>query len=305
MSNWLEIKAAYRPLADAIQQGRDPTAAWTGFRSAVDACAEKPPYHLQLFLDLLDEARGERPRSQVRILDHGCGGALTLLFLLANGYEGIHGVDIGGWCESFNAFLNDRLGLKGQRFFVYDGETLPFDDDYFDFVFSTQVVEHIHPDVLDSYYAEEGRTLAPGGMAYHQVPHRLVPYDSHTQTWLLHYLPRSLWLAILRRMGQDMTVPEGHLFLRWPWVHRKLVRRYLGHCEIRTMKRFMGLSDLSDYDGPKGLRRLLGQLLAIPVLGWLGRKLLANLVMLDTVSRVPAITASAEGPAAVRESDQR
>jgi SAM-dependent methyltransferase len=164
---------------------------------------------------------------------------------------------------------------------------LPFADRMFDFVFSQQVLEHVRPDALEVYYREERRVMRPSAIAYHQVPHRLVPYDSHTRTWLIHYLPRPLWLGILRRMGRNMLVPETALFLRWPWVHRRLVRRHLGTCEDRTLIRFASVSDLSDYDGPRGLRRRLARFLDLPVVGTAVRRLLPNFVMLDTVSRVP------------------
>ncbi len=286
MSSWQDIRQSYVELSLACLSGEDLKDSWENFYEVAAASATNPPYHLQILLTILEEARGGRSKSEIVILDHGCGGCVSLLYLMARGYEGIHGVDLGGDCESWNRLLNEHLNLKGTRFFLYDGKNLPFDDGKFHFVFSNQVIEHIHDDVLDAFYSEERRVLAAGGMAYHQVPHRLSPYDSHTRTWFIHYLPRQIWLGILRRMGQDMTTPEHHLFLRWPSVHRRLARHHLGHVEDRTMERFMGNSELRDYEGPKGLRSFVMHLLNIPVLGWFGRKALVNFVMLDTVSRV-------------------
>lgn len=200
---------------------------------------------MQLILQTLAEVSATR-KADILILDHGCGGGRALLCLLAIGF---HGVDVGGDCEDWNRFLNNQLGLSGKRFFVYDGTSLPFSSRAFDFVFSQQVLEHVAPAVLENYYSEERRVMKPGGIAYHQVPHRLVPYDSHTQTWLIHYLPRRLWLGVLRRRGHNMLVPETALFLRWPWEHRRLLRRHLGSYEDRTMSRFMGVRDLSDRAG--------------------------------------------------------
>ncbi len=297
MSHWEKIKAAHLKLYMTCRDEGDIASAWKAFEGTVKGAAEKPPYHLHLVMDMLDELADGKRKSKIRILDHGCGGSLTLLYLLTSGYEEIHGVDIGGYCESLNRLLNGHLGLKKKRFFVYDGRQLPFEDDSFDFIFSSQVVEHIRSNVLENYYAEEGRTLVSGGMAYHQVPHRLAPYDSHTRTWFIHYLPRNIWLSILRILGQDMTVPEQALFLRWPWVHRELAKRYLGSCEDRTMKRFIGLSDMTDYDGPTRLRRLLGQMLRIPVVRDISGLVLKNFVMLDTVSRKPLSATSGVGQA--------
>lgn len=191
----------------------------------------------------------------------------------------------GATCERWNRLLRDRFGIDEPRFRVYGGAVLPFADDAFDVVFSQQVLEHVRPDVLHDYYREEHRVLRPGGYAYHQVPHRLVPYESHTRKWLLHYLPRRTWLALLRRSGQDMTTAETALFLRWPWAHRRLARAHLGDCRDLTLDRIMGPIDLENYDGPRGLRGLLVQVLRVPILGRLCGRAVRNFVMLDTVSR--------------------
>ena len=289
---WNDIKKAHHSLAMVCREGGDIAVAWRDFEATVKRSADDPPFNFRALTGLLEEIGGSRTKSDIRILDHGCGSALWLLYLLANGYRGIHGIDVGGHCDSLNRLMRDHLGLKDKRFFLYDGSKLPFDDDQFDIVFSTQVIEHIAPDVLENYYAEERRVLAPGGMAYHQVPHRLVPYDSHTRTWFIHYLPRPVWLAILSAMGRDPDFARNQLFLRWPWVHRRLARRHIGTCDDRTMARFMSLTDLSGYDGPRGLRRFVRSLLALPGVGWLGQKLLANFVMLDTISRTPTVSAS-------------
>lgn len=287
MSNWGDIKQAYADLSAALQGSGDFEQAWNIFSSVAVESEQNPPYHLRILLELLNDVQSGRRRQDVTILDHGCGGAVSLLYLLALGYEGIHGVDVGGACEDWNRLTNEHLGLKGQRFFIYDGSTLPFRNDTFDFIFSNQVIEHLEDHVLEAFYSEEGRVLVPGGMAYHQVPHRLVPYDSHTRTWFIHYLPRSIWLRILRAMGRDSETAVKHLFLRWPSTHRRFARLHLGCVEDRTMDRFIGVTDLSYFEGPRALRRSLGVLVAMPGLGPIVQKLFANFVMLDTVSKLP------------------
>ncbi|MEN8198308.1 MAG: class I SAM-dependent methyltransferase, partial [Pseudomonadota bacterium] len=216
--------------------------------------------------------------------DHGCGSGATLLYLLARGYTGIHGVDVGGACAGWNTLLAAEYGIEQPRFFVYDGKRLPLGDESIDLVFSQEVLEHVAPDVIDSYYGEEARVLRPGGIAFHQVPHRLAPYDSHTGTWLLHYLPRPAYLAIHRRFGEKADFVENQLFLRWPWVHRRAMRRHFGGCSDLTLDRLQALDRLDYYDGPAGLRRFVGQAVRTPVIGVPAGFLLKNLVMLDTLS---------------------
>ena len=93
-------------------------------------------------------------------------------------------------------------------------------------MYSQQVLDHVADDVLEAFYAEEARVLRPGGIAYHQVPHRLVSYDSHTKTWFVHYLPGPLRRPLFRALGRDPDVVQELVRLRWPWEHKSRARRY-------------------------------------------------------------------------------
>ena len=211
---------------------------------------------------------------------------MTLLYLAASGYTDISGVDVGdSICERWNRLTSEALGHKDQRFFVYDGHRLPFEDRSFDFVFSQEVLEHVSSDVLSDYYGEEHRVLDANGMAMHSVPHRLAPFDSHTRTWFLHWLlPREQWIAALKMMGKDVATAEAALFLRWPWVHKSLAMRHFGHVEDRTMDRLRDLDDFDYYDGPVRLRQILSFLFRLPVAGGLFGAVLSRFMMMDTIS---------------------
>ena len=281
--SWQTIKSAYHALQQARDNQDDLAEAWLRFKGSVFECPV--PFHLNTLMRHIEEARGTMPAEDVRILDHGCGGALTLLYLAAKGYTGGFGVDISGsTCERWNPLFTEQLRVKEQRFFVYEGGTLQFQDQLFDIVFSQEVLEHVRPSVLDEYYAEEWRVMKPGAVALHRVPHRLVPYDSHTRTWLLHYLPRPMWLASLKLLGRDLTTAREATFLRWPWIHRRYARRYIGPTVDVSMKRFADVTDLADYEGPKGLRKIAGRSVSIPVVGPMAKALLKNFIMVDTVS---------------------
>ena len=52
-----------------------------------------------------------------------------------------------------------------RRFSVYDGRRLPLPNDSIDFLFSEEVLEHVHPTMVEDYYAEEARVLKPGAAA--------------------------------------------------------------------------------------------------------------------------------------------
>ena len=277
--SWPEIKAANRKL----REGSDgPIAeAWQEFTATVERTVITPPYHLAILLKRIEQYRGTRPPGEIAILDHGCGGGLTLLYLAARGYTNIYGVDVGGDHTIRNRISTELLNHTEPRFMMYDGKRLPLGDNMIDIVFSQQVLEHVGDDVFDSYYAEECRILKPDGWAIHQVPHRLTPYDSHTRTWFIHYLPSPLHRAAGRLIGVE--IPD-HLNLRWPWRHRYAARRHIGSCQDLTLERLTAATDFTYYDGPVRLRRLISAILSLPLVGGIFGAALQHFAMMETLS---------------------
>ena len=239
------------------------------------------PYHLQALIEELERCRGStRSREEIVILDHGSGGAGTLFYLAALGYTNFYGVDIEDRdYDRLNWIAFHLLGAREKRFIVYDGLTLPLANETIDLVFSQQVLEHVSPKQFNSFFTEEFRVLKHGGTMLHEIPHRLGPYDSHTRTWLLHWLlPPTLWLHTLRLVGRD---PQVYIFLRWPWVHRRLAKRCFGNVEVQTVRRLRKLSNIPYYDGPVNLRRLMAWLMKVPIAGMLISYVLAPFAMLS------------------------
>ena len=277
--SWPEIKAANRKLHEA---GDGPLAeAWQEFSSVVQQTADAPPYHLAILLNRIKQYRGARQTSDVTILDHGCGSGLTLLYLAARGYTDIYGIDVGGDHSIQNRISTEILHHAEPRFTIGDGKSISLPDGCIDIVFSQQVLEHVNDDLVDSYFAEERRVLKPAGWAIHQIPHRLAPYDSHTRTWFLHYFPLPLHRALGRLFG--VVIPD-HLHLRWPWFHRRALKRHIGSCQDLTLERLKAVSNPSYYDGPIRLRRLISTLINLPLIGGVAGAVLRHLVMLETLS---------------------
>jgi SAM-dependent methyltransferase len=162
---------------------------------------------------------------------------------------------------------------------VYDGLKLPFPDAMFDVIFSQQVVEHLAPAAFHTYFAEQGRVLKPNGNAYYQVPHRLSPYDSHSRTWLIHYLPRRAQLMLYGFLGRPSHTFETYLFLRMPGTVRRAIEAHVGACTDITAQRIFDASMQDNYDGPLGIRRHLAQMCGAPVIGkWI--QPLASMMMM-------------------------
>ena len=251
---------------------------WNRF-STESVPASPQPYHLDRVIAELNELREAKPASAIAILDHGCGPASTLIWLAALGYTNVYGVDVGTDFSSHNRLARLCWGRTDDAFASYDGTRLAFPDAQFDLIISQQVLEHVTDRCLEAYYREEGRVLRPGGRALHQVPHRLAPYDSHTRTWGVHFLPERLRHSVMRWRGREWP---DHLHLRWPWIYFRMVKRYIGAPVNLSAERLQQLKQFSYYDGPAGLRGLLARLCGLPGIGGLIALLATPVVLLET-----------------------
>ena len=118
---------------------------------------------------LVDKIASLAPQLHGKLLDFGCG-AKPYQELFSN-VESYIGVDIED--EGQHDHKNEQID------FYYDGKTLPFDNETFDSILTSEVLEHV-PDV-DSILKELTRVLKPNGKILVTVPfawqeHEL-PYD--------------------------------------------------------------------------------------------------------------------------------
>jgi SAM-dependent methyltransferase len=122
-----------------------------------------------------------------KVLDSGCGSMPYKEFILSNNNVTDYvGLDI----ESAIDYQNVKPD------FLWDGITMPFQNDSFDIVISTEVLEHVpNPDI---YLAEVKRVLKPGGSFFFTVPFLMslheIPHDYY------RYTPYALEL-IFKRVG--------------------------------------------------------------------------------------------------------
>jgi len=108
--------------------------------------------------------------SRRRALDFGCGpGRLTQA--LAAYFEQVDGVDIS---PSMIA-LAERLNQRSDRCHYHLNESddlRRFEDETFDFVYSSITLQHVGPANARSYLKEFIRVLVPGGVLVFQLPGR-------------------------------------------------------------------------------------------------------------------------------------
>jgi len=115
-----------------------------------------------------------------RLLDFGCGSKPYKNLLDVKEYIGL---DIE---ESGHSHKNEQVDV------YYDGKTIPFDDNNFDSVFSSEVLEHIFN--LEQILNELHRVIKPGGYMLitlpfiweeHEIPYDFARYTSFGITHLL------------------------------------------------------------------------------------------------------------------------
>ncbi len=125
-------------------------------------------------------ARLENP-PRVRVLDFGCGSGELVQHLVELGYDA-HGCDIVPAPEA-PTVAPARQRLKEINRAPY---RFPFDDESFDVVVSTSVLEHARNP--DEYLMEIRRVLKPGGFAMHLLPGKwYLPYEPHILVPLANY----------------------------------------------------------------------------------------------------------------------
>lgn len=130
-----------------------------------------------------------------KILDFGCGEGAFTYRLRDLGYDA-YGFDIHERVNyrapedrRFFGFVDNPTGDTSNTVIDRDRFRIPFEDDTFDIVFSTSVIEHVMD--LRPVMAEIARVLKPAGFAFHVYPkksiiiepHIFVPFGSRWQNW--------------------------------------------------------------------------------------------------------------------------
>ncbi|MBI1387117.1 MAG: methyltransferase domain-containing protein [bacterium] len=141
-------------------------------------------------------------RKPARVLDLGCGAALSTRMLIQRGYDAV-GAD---WSPLFLAVekqANPETGLVAS-----DALRLPFSDGCFDAVAAFEFVEHISD--VPALLEEMSRVLKPGGWIFFHSPNLISPY-----------LPA---YDLLRMMmgGEGRPVFAETPSQAWSWLMRNL-----------------------------------------------------------------------------------
>lgn len=176
----------------------------------------------------------EIPSFEGNILDSGCGVMPYKELILKNKKATSYiGLDIESGLNYENV----------QPDFLWDGITMPFDNDTFDVVLSTEVLEHVlNPDL---YLLEVKRVLKPGGvffftvpflMSFHEVPN---DYYRYTPYALEEIFSRIGFTNIKINAMGGYNASVAHMLGLWInkylWGNKKIIMRVIGKPIIKYL----------------------------------------------------------------------
>jgi SAM-dependent methyltransferase len=160
--------------------------------------------------------------ASTRFLEAGCGNGLYAAQILKRFKAQIEAFDI-----EFPRVAEAQGAVP--HALVARGEALPYPDNYFDVIFSNEVIEHVENDA--QFAAEMVRVLRRGGKLAIFCPNRWYPVEQHGHYWkgeyhfgntpLINYLPdrwrnklaphvRTYTARSIRRLFKDLPVKVVH-----------------------------------------------------------------------------------------------
>jgi ubiquinone/menaquinone biosynthesis C-methylase UbiE len=108
------------------------------------------------------------------------------------------------------SFLCDQY--PGMRFVMADGLRLPFQDQTFDVVHSSAVVEHVGSSARQYAFIAECCRVTRRAV-FITTPNRWFPVEFHTVLPLVHWLPKEIFRSLMRRTGRAFFAEERNLNL--------------------------------------------------------------------------------------------
>jgi ubiquinone/menaquinone biosynthesis C-methylase UbiE len=89
---------------------------------------------------------------------------------------------------------------------------MPFENNTFDLVFSSAVIEHVGSNINQSKFISECYRVAKKYI-FITTPNRYYPIELHTAIPLIHWLPKNIHRKILKIIGKDFFAEEANLNL--------------------------------------------------------------------------------------------
>ena len=184
---------------------------------------------------LLRVLRVLAPRLQGRILDFGCGSKPYRSLFETDNYTGLD-------------FENPGHSHKNENVDVYyDGRKIPFENESFDSIFSTEVFEHIFN--LEEILPELNRVLRPGGLILVTCPFAICEHESpndfarYSSYGLKHLMEKNGFVTEeFRKTGNSVET----VFQLWMmYIHQHITPWFRKVPVVRSVFRFMVYTSLN------------------------------------------------------------
>lgn len=169
------------------------------------------------------------------VMDFGCGSKPYQSLFKVERYIGVDFENPG------HPHLNEQIDV------FYDGKKIPFSDEYFDAVFSSEVFEHVFN--IDEILKELYRVIKPGGVMLitcpfaiceHEVPHDFARYSSFGIKYLLE--KNGFQVLQLDKTGNSIeTITQ----LRITYIHQHITPYLRKIPIVRSVFRFIVYTTLN------------------------------------------------------------
>ena len=298
---WNNLRKKYASILKSEEAGLNFDSEWMEFKEIALSIEKNPPPAVSSIQNSLNQIEKYKDRKNIKIFDHGCGAGLKIIYLATIGYTSVYGVNVNFDVNFINKILKKKFNIKENHFFITKGKTVPFKNKFFDFIISSQVVEHLTEDEIIIYYSEEGRVLKKNGYAYHEVPHKFMPYESHSRIWFVHLFPyifKPFLYGLFISLQQKKNLfykgryfaeyySKSFLILRSPYFHKKMILKYIGNFQDLTLNRLKTNNDFSSYDkdSPLLLRKFIQNIFLLPILGGIFVFIFKYFFILQTLSK--------------------
>jgi ubiquinone/menaquinone biosynthesis C-methylase UbiE len=171
------------------------------------------------------------PLEGARVLEIGSGfGANVAVWIKAYGAD-VYGIEPSApeWGASFEAsrILMSANDIDPDRITSAFGENLPFEDNSFDIVYSSNVLEHVQDP--ERVVQEAIRVLKPGGVLHFEFPNFLSYFESHYVIFQPPIFNRTMLALWVRLRGKDPAFAKTINTINPIWCRRvvsRLRKRY-------------------------------------------------------------------------------
>lgn len=150
------------------------------------------------FPDHLQRVLGSITGKKILEVGSGSGWRSVSLALCGGEIYGLEPIEAG--VEAAKLRGKRHPGLKTD-FRKGVAEQLPYPTDFFDFVVSFQVIEHVQS--IEKSLQEMYRVLKPGGQVYMETGNSLYPREEHYRIFWIPYMPKTVGKIYARLRGKN------------------------------------------------------------------------------------------------------